>query len=76
MRIVGRAPWTCRAKFAHLMTSTDDTKESMTRASLGELSIEIAFALPLTMMVVLLHRLMRMEWEMEASISTGWDSLS
>jgi hypothetical protein len=31
----------------------------------------MAFALPLMIMVVLLQRLIKIEWEMEASISTG-----
>jgi len=58
------------------MTSIEETKDSTTRERRGELSIEIAFALPLTMMVVLLQRLMRMECDIEASISTGCGSLS
>jgi hypothetical protein len=40
------------------------------------LSIEIALALPLTMTVVLLQRLIKMECEIDASISIGVDSLS
>jgi hypothetical protein len=40
------------------------------------LSIEIAFALPLTMMVVLLQREMRIDCVIDASICTGLDSFS
>lgn len=58
------------------MTSIDETSDSTKRDNLGELSIEIAFALPFMMIVVLLQRLMRMECDIEASISTGFDSLS
>jgi hypothetical protein len=58
------------------MTSTDDTNDSTMSESRGELSIEIAFALPLTIMVVLLHRLMRMECDISASIVRGLGSLS
>jgi hypothetical protein len=58
------------------MTSTEDTRDSTMRERRGELSIEIAFALPLIMMVVLLHLEMRIEWDIEASISIGSDSLS
>jgi hypothetical protein len=61
MRIVGKVPVTCMAKLDALITSTEDTSESMMSDSRGELSIEIAFAFPLTIMVVLLHRLMRIE---------------
>lgn len=49
----------------------EETRESTMRERRGELSIEMAFALPLTMIVVLLHLLMRIECEMEASISMG-----
>lgn len=58
------------------MTSIEETRDSTTIESRGELSIEIAFALPLTMMVVLLHLLMRMDCEMEASIVIGSASFS
>lgn len=59
--MVGSVPRTWRAKFEDLMTSTDDTRDSTIRERRGELSIEIAFALPFTMIVVLLQRLMRIE---------------
>jgi hypothetical protein len=49
------------AKFDALITSTDDTNDSMMSDNRGELSIEIAFAFPLTIMVVLLHLLIRIE---------------
>ena len=67
---------TCRAKLADLITSTEETRESMTRERRGELSMDIAFALPFTMMTVLLHLVMRMEWDIEASISMGSVSFS
>lgn len=66
--MVGSVPRTWRAKLEDLMTSIEETRESMMRERRGELSIEIAFALPLMTIVVLLHRLMRMECEIEASI--------
>ena len=62
---------TWRAKLGDLMTSIDETSDSTMSERRGELSMEIAFALPLMITVVLLQRLMRMEWEMEASISIG-----
>lgn len=74
--MVGRVPRTCMAKLEDLMTSTEETRDSITRERRGELSIDMAFALPFTMIVVLEQRLIRMECEIEASISTGWDSLS
>ncbi len=74
--MVGNVPRTWRAKLEDFMTSIDDTSDSIINDRRGELSIEIAFAFPLTMMVVLLQRLMRMECDMDASISTGLDSLS
>jgi hypothetical protein len=64
------------AKLDALITSTEDTNESIIRDSRGEFSIEMALAFPLTIMVVLLHLLMRIEWDMDTSISTGCDSLS
>ena len=64
--MVGRVPLTWRAKLAHLTTSTDETRESTTRERRGELSMETALNLPVTMMVVLLQREMRMECEIEA----------
>lgn len=48
----------------------------MMRDRRGELSMEMAFALPLMMMVVLLQRLMRMDCEISASIVIGELSLS
>ena len=69
-------PSTWSAKLEDLITSMDETRDSTMRERRGELSIEMAFALPLTIMVVLLQRLMRMECEMDASISMGSDSLS
>ena len=62
---------TWRAKLLDLMTSIDETRDSTMSERRGELSMEIAFALPLIMTVVLLHRLIRIEWEIEASISMG-----
>ncbi len=44
-----------------LMTSIEETRESIMRDKRGQLSIEIAFALPLIIIVVLLQRLMRTE---------------
>lgn len=73
---VGRVPRTWRAKFEDLMTSMEETRDSITRDSRGELSIEMAFALPVTMIVVLLQRLIRIDCDMVASILTGADSLS
>ena len=61
MRTVGRVPRTWSAKLDDLITSIEDTRDSITRDRRGELSIEIAFAFPLTMIVDLLQRLMRME---------------
>ena len=61
MRTVGRVPRTWSAKLDDLITSIEDTSDSITRDRRGELSIEIAFAFPLTMIVVLLQRLIRME---------------
>ena len=54
----------------------DETRDSTMRERRGELSMEIAFALPLIMIVVFEQREMRMEWEIEASISMGVDSFS
>jgi len=67
---------TWRAKLLDLMTSIDDTRDSTMSERRGELSIDIAFALPLMMTVVLLQRLIRIEWEIEASISIGFVSPS
>ncbi len=67
---------TCRAKFCDLTTSTDETSESTMRERRFEFSIVTALALPLIMMVVLLHLLMRIEWEMDASILMGSASFS
>lgn len=61
MRIVGKVPVTCIAKLEALITSTEETKDSMMSDSRGELSIEMALAFPLIIMVVLQHRLMRIE---------------
>jgi hypothetical protein len=69
--MVGRVPRTWRAKLEDLMTSMEETRESIMSDSRGELSMEIAFALPLITIVVLLQRLIRIECEMEASISIG-----
>ncbi len=74
--MVGNVPKTCSAKFDDLMTSTEETKESMISERRGELSTDMAFAFPLMMIVVLLHRLIRIEWLIEASISMGADSFS
>ena len=52
--MVGRVPSTGRAKDGHLMTSTELTRESMTREVLEDESMLMVFALPLTMMVVFL----------------------
>lgn len=67
---------TCRAKLGALTTSTVDTRVSTTRERRLEFSTVTWLALPLMMMVVLLQREMRMEWERAASISTGWGSFS
>src|SRR6266699_2177228 len=72
----GMVPSTCRAKFCDLTTSTVETSESTMSESRFEFSTVTAFALPLIMTVVLLHLLMRMECEMDASISMGCGSLS
>ena len=58
------------------MTSMEETSDSTMRERRGELSIEMALALPLIMIVVLLQRLIRMECEIDASISMGCGSLS
>lgn len=75
-RMVGTTPKIWRAKLEDLMTSMEETRDSTRRDRRGELSIEIAFALPLIIIVVLLQRLMRIECDIEASISTGCVSLS
>ena len=75
-RIVGTTPRIWRAKFVDLITSMEETRDSTRSDNRGELSMEMAFALPLMMIVVLLQRLMRMEWDIEASISIGVVSLS
>lgn len=62
---------TCTAKLGHLITSRADTRESRMMDVLGQLSIEIAFALPVMRIVVFLHRVMRIEWLRSAVISTG-----
>lgn len=74
--MVGRWPRTWSAKLVDLMTSTEEMSESITSERRGELSIEMAFAFPLIMMVVLEQRLIRMDCEIEASTFTGLDSLS
>jgi hypothetical protein len=69
-RIVGRVPRTCSAKFGHLMTSTELTRESMMSDVRTELSSDKALAFPLMRIVVFLQREMRMEWLISASISS------
>ena len=49
---------------------------STTRERRFEFSTVTWLALPLTMMVVLLHLLMRIDWDRVASISIGSDSFS
>ena len=68
---VGSAPVTCKAKLGHLMTSTEDTRLSMTRLVRGLLSMLIALALPKRRMVAFLHFVMRIDWEIETSTSIG-----
>lgn len=53
------------------MTSTEETSESRMRDVLGELSMEIAFALPWMRRVVFLQRDMRIDWLISAWISIG-----
>jgi len=67
---------TCSAKFCDLTTSTVETRESTIRESLFEFSMVTALALPLMMMVVWLHLLMRIDWEISASIVIGGESFS
>lgn len=62
-------PSTWSAKLGHLMTSTEDTRESMMSDVRDELSRERAFALPVMRMVVFLQREMRIEWLISAAIS-------
>jgi hypothetical protein len=71
MSTVGMVPRTCRAKFALLTTSTVDTSESTTSDKRDVFSTVTALALPLRMMVVLVHLEMRREWDRETSISRG-----
>ncbi len=52
---------TCNAKLGDLMTSTDETRESMIREVRSELSREMAFALPSTRMTVERQREIRMD---------------
>lgn len=73
---MGRVPTTWSAKLGHLMTSTEETSESMMMDVRLELSMEMALALPLTRMVVFLQREMRMEWLISASNSTISPGLS
>ena len=58
------------------MTSTEETSESMMMDVRDELSMEMAFALPLTRMVVFLQREMRIEWLISASNSITSPGLS
>lgn len=67
---------TWSAKLEALITSIDETRDSMIRDRRGQLSMEMAFALPLSIIVVLLQRLMRIDCDISALISTGLDSLS
>ena len=67
---------TCRAKLGHLMTSTEEMSESIMIEVRDELSMEMAFALPLMRIVVFLQREMRMEWLNSASNSTISPGLS
>jgi hypothetical protein len=69
-RTVGRFSSTWSAKPGHLITSTDETRESIMMDVLVELSIEMALAFPLTRMVVFLHLVIRIDWFLSTSIST------
>jgi hypothetical protein len=69
--MVGTVPRIWTAKDGHLMTSTLDTRESRMSEVFGQLSMEIAFALPWTRIVVLLHFVIRIEWFCSAWISIG-----
>lgn len=53
-----------------------ETRESMTMEVAVQLSTLMALALPMTRMVVLLHREIRIECDIEASISSVWPGLS
>jgi hypothetical protein len=59
--MVGRVPRTWSAKLGHLITSTEETRESIISEVRELLSRERALALPLMRMVVFLQREMRME---------------
>jgi hypothetical protein len=69
-KIVGSVPSTCSAKFGHLITSTEETSESMMSDVRDELSSDRALAFPLMRMVVFLQREIRIEWLISASISS------
>lgn len=58
------------------MTSIELTRFSTRICVLGELSMDMALALPRSIMVVFLHLEMRMDWLSETSISIGFDGLS
>jgi hypothetical protein len=67
---------TCRAKFCDLTASTVETRDSTTSERRLVFSTVTALALPLRMMVVLVHLEMRTDWERVTSISMGAGSLS